>query len=202
MVDNARIKRASIDSSWLRLIDVVPTIVEVAEASNSRTLPSIHFPRQHNIVMMILYYRNTGRILSFNVINFATTCLDSNSSFYFNGFYNIFLNLIKGQPWSINAHLRSTETPPGSRIAFLKCQETGKLREMSGNAWETSPGRAKTRRLCWVISLLIRVIDSMNMYATRKVTIAMVDELSSMDSRPSTRCFKWIRSRMRKGLSE
>ncbi|GJW60874.1 hypothetical protein Tco_0110209 [Tanacetum coccineum] len=50
MVNNARIKRASIDSSWLRLIDVVPTVVEVAEASNSRTLPSVHFSRQHNIV--------------------------------------------------------------------------------------------------------------------------------------------------------
>ncbi|GKB10245.1 hypothetical protein Tco_0844168, partial [Tanacetum coccineum] len=50
MVDNARIKRASIDSSWLRLIDAVPTIVEVAEVSNSRTLLSVHFPRQHNIV--------------------------------------------------------------------------------------------------------------------------------------------------------
>ncbi|GJU13041.1 hypothetical protein Tco_1135437 [Tanacetum coccineum] len=45
MVDNACIKRASIDSSWLRLIDAVPTIMEVAEASNSRTLPSVHFPR-------------------------------------------------------------------------------------------------------------------------------------------------------------
>ncbi|GJW60877.1 hypothetical protein Tco_0110212, partial [Tanacetum coccineum] len=50
MVNNARIKRASIDSSWLRLIDAVPTVVEVAEVSNSRTLPSVHFPRQHNIV--------------------------------------------------------------------------------------------------------------------------------------------------------
>ncbi|GKB58073.1 hypothetical protein Tco_0914259 [Tanacetum coccineum] len=45
MVNNARIKRASIDSSWLRLIDAVPTVVEVAEASNSRTLPSVTFPR-------------------------------------------------------------------------------------------------------------------------------------------------------------
>ncbi|GKG03131.1 hypothetical protein Tco_0310767, partial [Tanacetum coccineum] len=50
MVNNAPIKRASIDSSWLRLIDVVPTVVEVAEASNSRTLSSAHFSRQHNIV--------------------------------------------------------------------------------------------------------------------------------------------------------
>ncbi|GKC91139.1 hypothetical protein Tco_1151788, partial [Tanacetum coccineum] len=50
MVNNARIKRASIDSSWLRLIDVVTTVVEVAEASNSRTLPFVHFPWQHNTV--------------------------------------------------------------------------------------------------------------------------------------------------------
>ncbi|GKC66842.1 hypothetical protein Tco_1099440, partial [Tanacetum coccineum] len=42
--------QASIDSSWLRLIDAVSTVVKVAEASNSRTLPSFHFPRQHNIV--------------------------------------------------------------------------------------------------------------------------------------------------------
>ncbi|GKC61835.1 hypothetical protein Tco_1089433, partial [Tanacetum coccineum] len=50
MVDNAHVKRASIDSSWLRLIDAVSTVMEVAEASNSRTLPSFHFPRQHNTV--------------------------------------------------------------------------------------------------------------------------------------------------------
>ncbi|GJT26500.1 hypothetical protein Tco_0906775 [Tanacetum coccineum] len=48
MVDNAHIKRASIDSSWLRLIDSVSMVMEVAEASNSRTLPSFHFPRQRN----------------------------------------------------------------------------------------------------------------------------------------------------------
>ncbi|GKB84282.1 hypothetical protein Tco_0956554 [Tanacetum coccineum] len=50
MVNNARIKRESIDSSWLRLIDVVPTVMKVVEASNSRTLPSVHFLQQHNIV--------------------------------------------------------------------------------------------------------------------------------------------------------
>ncbi|GKE69221.1 hypothetical protein Tco_1527293, partial [Tanacetum coccineum] len=50
MVDNARIKRTSIDSSWLRLLDDMSTVMEVAKASNSGTLSSFHFPRQHNIV--------------------------------------------------------------------------------------------------------------------------------------------------------
>ncbi|GJT12494.1 hypothetical protein Tco_0859536 [Tanacetum coccineum] len=34
----------------IRLIDVVAALVEVAEASNSRTLPSFHYPHQYAIL--------------------------------------------------------------------------------------------------------------------------------------------------------
>nr|GEU34059.1 hypothetical protein [Tanacetum cinerariifolium] len=36
-----------------RLIDTVVTLVEVAEPSNSRTLPSFHYLRQHDIVEIL-----------------------------------------------------------------------------------------------------------------------------------------------------
>nr|GEW08320.1 hypothetical protein [Tanacetum cinerariifolium] len=38
------------DRIWLRLIDAVAAVVEVAEANNLYTLPSFHYPRQHDIV--------------------------------------------------------------------------------------------------------------------------------------------------------
>ncbi|GJX93232.1 reverse transcriptase domain-containing protein [Tanacetum coccineum] len=40
--------------------------------------------------------------------------------------------------------LGSTETPPGSRVAFPKRRETGKRRETQGNAEETSPRKLET----------------------------------------------------------